>query len=149
MIQLTWDVFLDDIFKLADKLKNNINFNKCAGVYGKPRSGLIVAQILSYQLNLPYLYYPPFLSVNDEKNWFLVVDDFVNTGTGFFTILDQYKSEMIKTAAVYKRYTSKFEPTLHHKTIYSEDWVIFPYEKKSVDEKEEKDKHQEKVNNSK
>ena len=118
-IYLSWEEvegLIKDLI-LDIKLKN-IKFDK---IHGLSRGGLIPAVILSHKLSIPYT------NQIDENT--LVVDDICDSGETLSKLTTQYK---VKTATLhYKPIISKYTPTAYADSIYSDKWVIYPWEEKN------------------
>ncbi len=141
MIKLSIEEYYNDIEKFVEGLKNHFYFGKCAGVHGKPRGGLFLAQVVSHKLDLPYLHNPPFLSYWEDKNWLLVVDDVCESGSTFSILSEQYRPYQIRFGCLYRRHSSKFNPDYVQRVLETDDWIVFPYEKEVINETQEIKEH--------
>jgi len=95
-----------------------------AGVYGVPRGGLPLAVHLAHKLDIELLYTLPIYS--DEK--LLIVDDICDSGATFESMLVPH----YRYASLFLRYTSHFVPDVWASEISSDDWIVFPWEKKDA-----------------
>ena len=118
----TWNEFDNSVNYIADQCK----FWKISGIYGVPRGGLCLAVALSYKLNIQLVEKP-------MKNS-LIVDDVFETGitlrsfkdiegANFFVLISKKKPIWWNTV------------NLSHK----KEWIVFPWENKNNDLKEEKE----------
>lgn len=90
------------------------------GAYGyEDETNQMLPQLLIYQI-------PPIEMLRGKK--VLVVDDIVDTGRTMAAITDWLKKRRVKykTATVYKKKGSKFEPDYY--VSENTSWVRFPYE---------------------
>jgi hypoxanthine phosphoribosyltransferase len=111
-IYLTWENVEDLILILVEKLKSE-NYNS---IFGIPRGGLIPAVLLSHKLNIPITE-----TINENT---LVVDDISDTG---ITLNGKYKN----TATLHYRTTSIYKPTHFASELFSDDWIVYPWEEKN------------------
>jgi hypoxanthine phosphoribosyltransferase len=98
---------------------------KFDGVFGVPRGGLPIAVHIAHQLEIPLIISPLMDYV--DKN-ILVVDDICDSGATFERLLVTNH----KYASLFLRYTSHFVPHVWASEISSDDWIVFPWEKKDA-----------------
>ena len=112
--------------KSVDYIANQFKFKKLSGVYGIPRGGLCLAVALSHKLNIKLIEKP-------LKNS-LIVDDIFETG---FT-LSKFKN--IERANFFVL-VSKKKPIWWNTVSlsYKKEWIVFPWENKKNELKEEKE----------
>jgi hypoxanthine phosphoribosyltransferase len=114
-IYLSWD----DLNSLVDELCEKIPFETplVDSVCGIARGGLIPAVMVSHKMGLPYT------DVIGKNT--LVIDDIADTG------LTLEKAPGVYTAVLhYKPHTSCFKPNVWAQEHTSDEWVIYPWEKK-------------------
>ena len=72
-----WNDFDRAMQSGANKLRtfDRIKYGTCPGIYGIPRSGLVIAVALSHHLSLKVL--------NEPRPWCIIVDDMIASGYGF------------------------------------------------------------------
>ena len=118
----TWSEF----DKSVDYIANQCKFRKISGIYGIPRGGLCLAVALSHKLDLQIIKKP-------SKNS-LIVDDVFETGI----TLSKFKH--IEGASFFVL-VSKKKPIWWNAVIFShkKEWVVFPWERKKNELKEEKE----------
>ena len=124
---LKWDEYLNDINQLVYKIKeSNIKFDI---VYGIPRGGLILATILSHQLNIELIDYSLLNTLYVQNKILLLIDDLVDSGNTLTKYSNLYQVKMcndVKTATLYKHKKSLVIPNFYIKE--NESWIVFPYE---------------------
>ena len=121
---ISWDEFDNMVEELADMIPEGVY----EGVYAVPRGGLITGVMLSHKLDLPFI--DRLQSYYGEK--FLIVDDIADTGE----TLNRYRAEVYKyadIATIHYHKQSIIEPAywVHEK---DDDWIVYPWEKKSSEE---------------
>ena len=118
----TWKEF----DKSVDYIANQCKFWKLSGIYGVPRGGLCLAVALSHKLNIQLIKEP-------LKNS-LIVDDVFETGS----TLSNFKD--IEGANFYVL-ISKKKPIWWNtvKLANKKEWIVFPWENKNNEIKEEKE----------
>lgn len=118
-VNVSWNDLEDYILKLKNYMKEN-NINP-TGVYGIPRGGLIIATMLSYDLDIPLLFAPC-------KNC-IIVDDIADSGRTLlhYTSNDtQFNKYFIATMFYHKRSLVKPDFYLFEK---EDQWINFPWER--------------------
>lgn len=121
-INISWEDVDDLVNELAISIKlNTPNINY---IYGLPRGGLIPAVILSHILDIPMTDYKvPVIHYGEDQ--VLIVDDICDSGE----TLKKY--ENYQTAVLhYKPHTSCCEPTLWSTTHKTDEWVVYPWERR-------------------
>ena len=118
----TWSEFDKSVDYISNQCKNW----KLSGIYGVPRGGLCLAVALSHKLNIPLIDKP-------SKNS-LIVDDVYETGI----TLSNFKH--IQGVSFFVL-VSKKKPTWWNTVNLSQkkDWIVFPWENKKNEFKEEKE----------
>ena len=112
--------------KSVDYIANQFKLRKLSGVYGVPRGGLCLAVALSHKLNIKLIEKP-------LKNS-LIVDDVFETG---FT-LSNFKN--IEGANFFVLVSKKKPIWWNTVTLsYKKEWIVFPWENKNNELKEEKE----------
>ena len=112
--------------KSVDYIANQCKKMKITGIYGVPRGGLCLAVALSHKLNLQ-LFEKPLknsLIVDDVYETGFTLSNFKNIeGVNFFVLVSKKKPIWWNTV------------NLYHK----KEWIVFPWENKNNELKEEKD----------
>ena len=118
----TWSEF----DKSVDHIANQCKFWKLSGIYGVPRGGLCLAVALSHKLNIQLIEKP--------LKYSLVVDDVFETG---FTLSNFKDIEGVNFYVL----ISKKKPIWWNTVNLSlkKEWIVFPWENKSNQLKEEKE----------
>ena len=113
-----------DFDKSVDYIANQCKFWSISGVYGVPRGGLCLAVALSHKLNIP-------LAEKPIKNS-LIVDDVYETG---LTLSNFKNIEGVNFFVL----VSKKEPIWWNTVTltYQKEWIIFPWENKTNQLKDE------------
>ena len=120
-----------NIDSLVEKLCEKINQSPIPfeNILGVPRGGLIPAVMVSHKLGIP-------LVKHSITPYTLVIDDICDSGHTLKKLVNRYQTEFsfplnLKTAVLhYKPHTSVFEPTIWAKQWSSNDWVLYPWERK-------------------
>ena len=114
--------------KSVDYIANQFKLRKLSGVYGVPRGGLCLAVALSHKLNIKLIEKP-------LKNS-LIVDDVFETG---FTLSKFKNIEGVNFFVL----VSKKKPIWWNTVTlsYKNEWIVFPWENKKNELKEEKKYH--------
>ena len=90
-------------------------------IHGLSRGGLIPAVMLSHKLRVPYV--DSVVNLNASK--VLIIDDICDSGKTL------KKWEDYSTAVLhYKPHTSCYEPTLWSVHTKSDNWIVYPWERK-------------------
>ena len=118
----TWSEF----DKSVDYIANQCKFLKFSGIYGVPRGGLCLAVALSHKLDTKLVEKP-------SKNS-LIVDDIFETGI----TLSNFKH--IEGANFYVLVSKKKPIWWNTVNIsYKKEWIVFPWESKKNELKDEKE----------
>ena len=89
-------------------------------IFGMPRGGLIPAVMISHRLNIP-------MTHNPSKPNILVVDDICDSGETFKEFW--VKHPLTKFACLhFKPHISIFNPHFSSNKLYSDDWIVYPWE---------------------
>tara|TARA_B110000971_G_C19934370_1_gene465608 strand:- start:538 stop:972 length:435 start_codon:yes stop_codon:yes gene_type:complete len=124
---LSWD----DVEVLVKKLCNKITQSNLdiKDIWGLPRGGLIPAVMVSHKLGIP-------MTKGTITPDTLIIDDICDSGVTLANFYKTYQDEFafpfdLKTAVLhYKPQTSVFEPTLFANQWSSNNWIIYPWERK-------------------
>ena len=124
---LNWD----DVEVLVKKLCNKITRSNLdiKDIWGLPRGGLIPAVMVSHKLGIP-------MTKGTITPDTLIIDDICDSGVTLANFYKTYQDEFafpfdLKTAVLhYKPQTSVFEPTLFANQWSSNNWIIYPWERK-------------------
>lgn len=95
---------------------------KVSGVYGLPRGGLILAALLSYQMDIPLL-------THAAKDC-IVIDDIADTGRSLYHFRDNrslFNRYYITT--MYYVEDSLVKPDFYVREKHVGDWVVYPWER--------------------
>lgn len=114
---INWEQIQENIEKINPDI-----FKKYQNIYGVPRGGLIPAVLISHQFGIP-------LTLEPGENT-LIIDDICDTG-------GTIQNMVLDTLCLYKRSTSKLNPTYFIEEIYTEEWLVFPWEKHDSIEKQD------------
>ena len=124
---LNWDDVEVLVKKLCDKItRSNLDIKD---IWGLPRGGLIPAVMVSHKLGIP-------MTKGTITPDTLIIDDICDSGVTLANFYKTYQDEFafpfdLKTAVLhYKPQTSVFEPTLFANQWSSNNWIIYPWERK-------------------
>jgi hypothetical protein len=124
---LSWDDVEVLVKKLCDKItRSNLDIKD---IWGLPRGGLIPAVMVSHKLGIP-------MTKGTITPDTLIIDDICDSGVTLANFYETYQDEFafpfyLKTAVLhYKPQTSVFEPTLFANQWSSNNWIIYPWERK-------------------
>ena len=109
MSQATWN----DVEAFVQAVRRDLAGKPCAGAYGIPRGGCVLAVMLSHALGVPYLAAP--------CKGCLVVDDISDTGKA----LAPFKGRYMTVTMHYKDGTATMPDMVFQR---AEDWVVYPWE---------------------
>ena len=118
----TWSEF----DKSVDYIANQCKFWKLSGIYGVPRGGICLAVALSHKLDIKLIGKPSknALIVDDVYETGITLSNFKHIeGANFFVLVSKKKPIWWNTV------------TLSHK----KEWIVFPWENKKYELKEEKE----------
>ena len=110
--------------KSVDYIANQCKFWKLSGVYGVPRGGLCLAVALSHKLNIQLIEKPlkNSLIVDDVFETGITLSNFKNIeGANFFVLVSKKKPIWWNTVTL----------------SYKKEWIIFPWENKKNEHKDE------------
>lgn len=116
-------IFWCDVNKLIDKLAKWVkeNCENIKNVYGVPRAGIIMAVILSYKLNIPW--------IHDEKditNDTIIIDDCEDKGNTVKNFKNKYPNN--KFIVLYSKRNKKTVSDYYAENCDENIWLDFPYE---------------------
>ena len=118
----TWSEFDKSVDHIADQCK----YWDLSGIYGVPRGGLCLAVALSHKLDIQIINKP-------SKNS-LIVDDIFETG---FTLSNFKHIEGVNFFVLVSKKKPIWWNTVN--LSYKKEWVVFPWENKKKELKEEKE----------
>ena len=142
-LNYTWDQQFKDTETICSQIeKDEFQPNVIVGI---SRGGLIPGVMMSHKLNVPFK--PVHASTRDFPHWenylprptdkkILIVDDICDSGETFAKYYNYHQTEFsfpfkLRTACLhYKPQTSSFQPTLWANQWSSNDWIIYPWERK-------------------
>tara|TARA_R110001632_G_scaffold197784_1_gene320004 strand:+ start:47 stop:478 length:432 start_codon:yes stop_codon:yes gene_type:complete len=124
---LSWN----DIEVLVNKLCGKISSSnlEIKDIWGLPRGGSIPAVMVSHKLNIP-------ITKGTISPTTLIIDDICDSGETFKEYFEYHQVQYyfpfnLKTACLhYKPQSSSFIPTLWANQWSSNDWIIYPWERK-------------------
>ena len=122
-----WEV-KEYLNNLVDRLKNDKNFSldECPGIFTFPRGGLILATLLSYQINKPILMNP--------QPGCIIIDDIIDTGItmkkysdlmnekNYFITAMFMKDNQLAEEAKFQCFCDYFE------YVKKDEWIVYPWE---------------------
>jgi len=122
-----WEV-KEYLYNLVDRLKNDKNFSldECPGIFTFPRGGLILATLLSYQINKPILMNP--------QPGCIIIDDIIDTGItmkkysdlmnekNYFITAMFMKDNQLAEEAEFQCFCDYFE------YVKKDEWIVYPWE---------------------
>ena len=118
----TWSEFDKSVDYIAKQCKSL----KFSGIYGVPRGGLCLAVALSHKLNIQLIEKPlkNSLIVDDIFDTGITLSNFKNIeGANFFVLVSKKKPIWWNTVTL----------------SYKKEWIVFPWENKKNELKEEKE----------
>lgn len=122
-----WEV-KEYLYNLVDRLKKDKYFHldECPGIFTFPRGGLILATLLSYQINKPIL-------MNPEPGC-IIIDDIIDTGItmkkysdlmnekNYFITAMFMKDNQLAEEAEFQCFCDYFE------YVKKDEWIVYPWE---------------------
>ena len=124
---LNWNDIQNLVDILCDKIVNSKLEIK--DLWGLPRGGLIPVVMISHRLKIP-------MTRGTITPTTLIIDDICDSGVTLKEFHEYYQNEYVfpfnlKTACLhYKSHTSIFKPDLFANQWSSNNWVIYPWERK-------------------
>ena len=118
----TWQEF----DKSVEHIANQCKYWELSGIYGVPRGGLCLAVALSHKLNIKLIEQPikNSLIVDDIFETGITLNNFKNIeGANFFVLVSKKKPIWWNTVTL----------------TYSKEWIVFPWEDKKNELKEEQE----------
>jgi len=128
---LSWDIVHSLALTTAAKVSSSPDYKHLQYVAGIPRGGLILATILSHATSLKYV---PF-NEHAIRPDVLLVDDINDSGNTFKDITSS-SSLQIQTACLVQRVSSSFKCSYIGVELYTDSWIVFPWESGSTFERE-------------
>jgi len=144
-------ISFEEMKKISSKMADEI-----MGKYGKPRAilyiergGMVIAKMLADKLGVKELYgvqivaytsinertgtyvLPHYIALEEDNGYILLVDDIADSGKTIKVALDLFskKFKRIVTATLAYKPHSIVKPDVVGKTVPSDTWLIFDYEK--------------------
>lgn len=122
-----WEV-KEYLYNLINRLKEDKYFHldECPGIFTFPRGGLILATLLSYQINKPIL-------MNPEPGC-IIIDDIIDTGItmkkysdlmnekNYFITAMFMKDNQLAEEAEFQCFCDYFE------YVKKDEWIVYPWE---------------------
>lgn len=126
-LELKWSEISDLVFHLGMRIRDSgKEFDRIIGV---PRGGLILAVMLSHQLDIPLEQLDPLkplpLYPKDIERT-LIVDEICDSGKTL-SIMSK-NNEAATFAVLYYNVSSQYEPDFAAKTDFLDKWLVFPWE---------------------
>jgi len=90
-------------------------------IFGLQRGGLIPAVMLSHKLSIP-------MTQNPNSPNVLIVDDICDSGETFQEFFLEYPHSIF-ACLHFKPHTSSFIPDFSSNKFFSDDWIVYPWEK--------------------
>ena len=112
---LSWEVFMDLVKKLAEKLEKNCK------IFGIPRNGSIIAQIISHQR--PDITFFTDLNTQYAYHDVIIIDDILDSGA----TLKPYIEKGYRVATLFTR--GKVDNVITAHVMDTDHWIVFPFEK--------------------
>lgn len=113
---VTWKEVKTYIEELLEELKK-IDLDNCPGIFTFPRGGLVLATILSHQINKPLLMNP--------QEGCIIIDDILDSGVTLEKYLRENKNYFITTMFVQK---NKKGENIFSSFTKNKEWIIYPWE---------------------
>ena len=122
-----WEV-KEYLFDLIDRLKEDKYFHldECPGIFTFPRGGLILATLLSYQINKPIL-------MNPEPGC-IIIDDIIDTGITMKKYSDLMNDKNYFITAMFMKDTQLAEESEfqcfcdYFEYVKKDEWIVYPWE---------------------
>ena len=116
------------LYNLVDRLKKDEYFclDECPGIFTFPRGGLILASLLSYEIDKPILMNP--------QPGCIIIDDIIDTGItmkkysdlmnekNYFITTMFIKDNQLAEEAEFQCFCNYFE------YIKNDEWIVYPWE---------------------
>jgi len=117
-VYINWKQIEELVNELAIDIQ--LRYPNIKYIHGLDRGGYIPAVMLSHKLDIPYTKFP-----HNYIDCCLIVDDICDSGYTLKTWGD-YKTAVLH----YKPHSSCCKPTLWSQTHQTDDWIIYPWERK-------------------
>ena len=122
-----WEV-KEYLYNLIDRLKEDKYFHldECPGIFTFPRGGLILATLLSYQINKPIL-------MNPEPGC-IIIDDIIDTGIKKKKYSDLMNEKNYFITAMFMKDTQLAEESEfqcfcdYFEYVKKDEWIVYPWE---------------------
>lgn len=122
-----WEV-KEYLYNLIDRLKEDKYFHldECPGIFTFPRGGLILATLLSYQINKPIL-------MNPEPGC-IIIDDIIDTGITMKKYSDLMNDKNYFITAMFMKDTQLAEESEfqcfcdYFEYVKKDEWIVYPWE---------------------
>lgn len=122
-----WEV-KEYLYNLVDRLKKDEYFHldECPGIFTFPRGGLILATLLSYEIDKPILMNP--------QPGCIIIDDIIDTGItmkkysdlmnekNYFITAMYVKDNQLAEKAEFQCFCDYFE------YVKKDEWIVYPWE---------------------
>ena len=125
-IFVSWDE-IDELVNIL-AIKVSIKCPEVTSIIGLPRGGLVPAVMLSHRLGLPL--------TQEISSTTLIVDDICDSGETFAKLYEKYPNAIF-SCLHFKPHTSKFSPNIWVKEWNSDDWAVYPWEKRDSKTKQD------------
>lgn len=125
-----WEV-KEYLYNLVDRLKKDEYFHldECPGIFTFPRGGLILATLLSYEIDKPIL-------MNPEPGC-IIIDDIIDTGITMKKYSDLRNEKNYFITAMFMKDDQLAEESEfqcfcdYFKYIKKDEWIVYPWEEMS------------------
>lgn len=122
-----WEV-KEYLCDLINRLKEDKYFHldECPGIFTFPRGGLILATLLSYQINKPIL-------MNPEPGC-IIIDDIIDTGITMKKYSDLMNDKNYFITAMFMKDTQLAEESEfqcfcdYFEYVKKDEWIVYPWE---------------------
>lgn len=123
-----WREVKEYLYNLVDRLKKDEYFHldECPGIFTFPRGGLMLATLLSYEIDKPILMNP--------QPGCIIIDDIIDTGItmkkysdlvndkNYFITTMFMKDNQLEEEAEYQCFADYFE------FVKKDEWIVYPWE---------------------
>lgn len=122
-----WEV-KEYLYNLVDRLKKNtyFNLNECPGIFTFPRGGLMLATLLSYEIDKPILMNP--------QPGCIIIDDIIDTGITMKKYSDLMNEKNYFITAMYVKHNQLAEEAQfqcffdYFEYVKKDEWIVYPWE---------------------
>lgn len=116
---VTWEEVEELVDFLAKQITNSTH--QIDYIFGLQRGGLIPAVLLSHKLGIP-------MTQDPTRQNILIVDDICDSGKTFKEFFVRCPNSLF-ACLHFKPHTSIFNPDFSSNKFFSDDWIVYPWEK--------------------